>query len=269
MADKGANGMPPGFSMPLGASLYASPPYEFRRADQAWVQYEADPEKVAQLLPPGVVPDSDPPVCEAWVCWYPWTTFGPFHEAYIMVRVVVDGVRYWYQPVIFTDNEVPLAAGREIWGFAKKLAVMRWDWGGAGLGGNRGEQLMFTVERPAGNRIMTLTMAPERLYEPSDREGLPVLSFRHLPPSEEGRKPAASELVRLDVNGALYKGADGRPEFWAGRGSVTLPSTSQIDPWHLLAPTKVLGAYWTTADFSLPLGTVVKDYVAEGYFDEG
>ena len=47
MADKGANGMPAGFSMPLGASLYASPPYEFRRADQAWVQYEADPEKVA------------------------------------------------------------------------------------------------------------------------------------------------------------------------------------------------------------------------------
>ena len=222
---------------------------------------------MARLLPPGVVPDSDPPVCEAWVCSYPWTTFGPYNEAYIMVRVVVDGVRYWYQPVIFTDNEAPLAAGREIWGFAKKLAVMRWDWGGAAGGGAHGEQLIFTVDRPASQRIMTLTMAPERLFDPAERESLPVLSFRHLPPSEEGRLPAASELVRLDVAGSLYHGADGRPEFWTGRGSVSMDATSATDPWHLLKPTRILGAYWTTCDFGLPLGTVVKDYVAEGYFE--
>ncbi len=255
-----------GFSMPLVAPLYPEPPYEFRRADQAWIQYEADVEDVSRMLPPGVVPDSSPAVCEAWACSYPWTTFGPYLEAYIMVRVIVDGVRYWYQPVIFTDNEVPLAAGREIWGFAKKLAVMRWDWGGASRGGVRGEQLLFTVERPAGQRIMTLTMAPERMFEPSNRESLPVLSFRHLPSSQEGRPPAASELVRLDVAGSLYRGADGRPEFWTGRGSVNMDATSTTDPWHLLGPTRILGAYWTTSDFSLPLGKVVKDYVAEGHF---
>jgi acetoacetate decarboxylase len=179
-----------------------------------------------------------------------------------MVRVVVDGVRYWYQPVIFTDSEVPLAAGREVWGFAKKLAVMSWDWGGASRGGTRNEQLLFTVERPAGQRIMTFTMAPEAPFPPSERENLPVLSFRHLPPSEEGAPPAASELVRLDVAGALYKSADGTPEFWTGRGSVSFDARSTIDPWHVFTPTKILGAYWTTADFSLPLGTVVKDYLA-------
>ena len=156
-----SDSMPPGFSMPLGASLYPPPPYEFRRADQAWIQYEVDTEAIKQMLPPGVEPDSDPAVCEAWVCWYPWSTLGPYHEAYIMVRVVVEGVRYWYKPVIFTDSEVPLAAGREVWGFAKKLAVMSWDWGGASRGGTRNEQLLFTVERPAGQRIMTFTMAPE------------------------------------------------------------------------------------------------------------
>ena len=254
--------MPEGFSMPLGASLYPPPPYEFRRAEQAWVQFEADSEAVRSMLPPGVEPDSDPAVCEAWVCWYPWTTFGPYNEAYIMVRVVVDGVRYWYQPVIFTDNEVPLGAGREIWGFAKKLAVMQWDWGGAARGGLRNEQLLFTVERPAGQRIMTFSMAPERPYDSSQREYLPVLSFRHLPPSEEGRPPAASELVRLDVAGSVYTAANGVPEFWTGRGSVSFDAVSQIDPWHLFRPTRILGAYSATVDFSLPLGVVVKDYLA-------
>ena len=71
------------------------------------------------MLPPGVVPDSDPPICQLCVCDYPSTTFGPYLEAFIMVRVKVDDVRYWYQPVIFTDREPALAAGREIWGFAK------------------------------------------------------------------------------------------------------------------------------------------------------
>jgi acetoacetate decarboxylase len=254
--------MPPGFSMPLGASLYAAPPYEFRRAQQSWITYEVDADTVNALLPPGVVADSDPAVCEAWVSWYPWTTFGPFHEAYIMVRVIVDGVRYWYQPYIFTDSEVPLAAGREIWGFAKKLAVMQWDWGGAARGGTRNEQLLFTVERPAGQRIMTLTMAPEKLYDGADRETLPVLSFRYIPPSEEGRPPAASELVRLDVNSSVYTAADGSLDMWTGRGSVSFDANSLVDPWHVLAPNRILGAYMVTCDFSLTLGTVVKDYLA-------
>jgi hypothetical protein len=43
---------------------------------------------------------------------------------------------------------------------------------------------------------------------------------------------------------------------------VSFDAVSQIDPWHLFTPTKILGAYWATVDFSLPLGIVVKDYLA-------
>lgn len=252
-----------GFSMPLGASLYAAPPYEYRKAQQSWITYEAaDPHAVRAMLPPGVEADAEVPVCHAMVCWYPWTTFGPYHESWICVRVLVDGVRYWYMPVIYTDNEVPLAAGREIWGYPKKLATMRWDWGGAGDGGPLGEQLVFTVDRPRAQRIMTYTFAPDRVADPEELEVLPFLSWRHLPPSAEGRAPAASELVALDVASSLYHAADGRPELYAGRGAVTFPSSSAIDPWHRFAAGEVLSAVWANVDFVLPLGRVVKDYLA-------
>jgi len=256
-----------GFSMPLGGSAYPAPPHHFRGAEQAWATYEADREAVATMLPPGVLADSDPPVCATWVCWYPWTTFGPYHEAYVMVRVQVEGVRYWYQPVIFTDNEIPLTAGREIWGFGKKLAVMRWDWGGAAAGGLRAEQLMFTAERPAGNRILTFTMAMDRLAEPDEVEGLPVLSLRYLPPSDPERAPAAAELVRLDVESTIRDAGALGLDLWAGRASVNLSATSAVDPWHLFAPVRMIDAFFAVSDFSLPLGTVVKDYVAEGHFE--
>ena len=45
-----------------------------------------------------------------------------------------------------------------------------------------------------------------------------------------------------------------------------MDSPSTVDPWYLLAPRRILSGYVQTTDFSLPLGTVVKDYVAAGVF---
>jgi acetoacetate decarboxylase len=246
-----------GFSAPFGASLYPPPPYHFRGAQRAVATYEANAESVREMLPPGVIADSTPPICQAWVCWYPWTSFGPFHEAYIFVRVTLDGQRYWYQPVIFTDSEPPLAAGREIWGFAKKMAHMKWQFAS--------EQLIFTVDRPAGKRIMTFTMSLDRLADSTEFEAHPVLSFRYLPPSDLSRPPAAAELVRLEATRVLHQTAGLGPDLWAGRVSVTMDSRSEVDPWYLFAPIgRCSSGLVQTTDFSLPLGTVVKDYVAEG-----
>jgi acetoacetate decarboxylase len=246
-----------GFSIPFGGSLYPPPPHHFRGAERVFATYEADPEKVARLLPPGVEADSDPPICQAWGCRYPWSVFGAFLEAYIFIRVRFGEARYWYQPLIFTNSEPPLAAGREIWGFAKKLGTMDWRM--------EGEQILFTAERPAGKRIMTLTLALDRLGDPSELEPLPVLSLRYLPPSAPDRLPAAAELIEIVPPRALHETAGLGPDLWAGRAAVTMDSPSEVDPWHLCAPAgRILSGFTSTTDFSLPLGTVVKDYVADG-----
>ena len=66
--------------------------------------------------------------------------------------------------------------------------------------------------------------------------------------------------------GALHESPGLGKVLWSGRASVTMDSPSTVDPWYLLAPRRILGGYVQTTDFSLPLGTVVKDYVAEGLF---
>jgi hypothetical protein len=48
-----------------------------------------------------------------------------------------------------------------------------------------------------------------------------------------------------------------------------MDSPSEVDPWHLLAPRMILTGHVQTTDFSLPLGTVVKGYIAEGLFESG
>ena len=257
------------YSLPIGPGpAYGPPPYLYRGVEDIFISYEADPEGVAALLPPGLEAADEVPVCIAWGRWIPFSSFGPYHEAYVMIRTVLDGTTYLYQPFIFTDNEIPLVAGREIWGFAKKLAVMERHSGGAG-GTPFGEQMLFTTERPRGQRIMTMSITCEQVFDPSGLEDLPVLSTRLIPSAEADKPPSVAELVRLDVTAPLHRSADGTPMLFTGRASVSMDARSITDPWHLLAPTKVLQGWFGVFDFDLYHGRVVKDYLAEGAVYDG
>ena len=250
------------FSLPIGpGGAYAPPPYTYRGVEDIFIAYEADPEGVEALLPPGLEAADETPVCLAWGRWVPFSSFGPYHEAYVMIRAAFEGQTYLYQPFIFTDNEIPLVAGREIWGYAKKLAVMRRSSGGAGE--PFGEQMLFTVERPRGHRIMTMAIACDALADPAELDDVPVLSTRVIPNSEPDRPPSVAELVRLDVTAPLHTSADGTPKLWTGRASVTMDARSPVDPWHLLAPTRILQGWFGVFDFDLYHGKVVHDYLQD------
>jgi acetoacetate decarboxylase len=249
-----------GFSMPLGASLYPPPPYEFRDAEQVSICFTADASAAARLLPPGLEVADSPAQCEVRVCNYHWSVFGPFHESYALIRVRdIDGSLYWYLPLIFTDNEAPLAAGRELWGYPKKLALMRWSWG-RDLGDRPANELLhFATERPSDTPLFSVTFAPERQANPTERHGLSVVSRRVIPASEQGRQPAADELIVVGYSKSLQRDATGAPKLWAGQGSFSVGVRTDLDPWYLLTPIEVTGSYWQVSDFALPAGSVLRD----------
>ena len=180
-----------------------------------------------------------------------------------MVRAVFEGQVYLYQPFIFTDNEIPLVAGREIWGFAKKLATMKRSSGGGGAE-MFGEQMLFTTERPIGQRIMTMSIACEAIANPSELEDVPVLSTRVIPSSEEGR-PAVGGRARAVGRGRVRSTrAPTAPRSCTRAGpSLTMDARSPVDPWHLLAPTRVVQGWYGVFDFDLYHGKVVHDYLAD------
>ena len=177
-----------------------------------------------------------------------------------MVDVMLGDTRYMYQPSILVDNDIPLGAGREIWGYAKKIAVIEHNWGGDVM--PYMEQLLLTVERPRGQRLMTASMVCDRKASPEELAESPVLSYRHIPSAETAERPSVSELVRLDVTGALRKSADGSPELYAGRAALTLASTA-ADSWHQLAPVRILGGFFAVVDFDLDFGRVVHNYLTD------
>ena len=110
---------------------------------------------------------------------------------------------------------------------------------------------------------MTVSIACDELQDPAEMEDLPVLSTRIIPNSEADKPPSVAELVRLDVEAHIHNSADGTPKLWRGRGSVTMDSPSQVDPWYLLAPVEILDGYFGIYDFDLYHGKVVRDYLSE------
>ena len=220
--------------------------------------FDAHAEGLASLLPAHVEIDADDEGlvrCEIRVCWYPWSSYGPFHETYLLVRARHHGELIWFLPVIMTDNEVPLAAGREVWGYAKKIASMQWRFDATTAG-----QVLFTMERPQGQRLLTVTFAPQRRAQPSERVGYHVMSHRHI----TGSSGTVSELVLLGGSKTLRRSANGELDLWFGVGSVTVGAASALDPWHLARPVRVHGAFWQISDFALEPGRVVDDLAVGG-----
>jgi acetoacetate decarboxylase len=251
-----------GYALPVSGGLYPPPPYLYRGAKAIIASYEADPAAIAGLLPPGLTPLEDPPVCLAWVVHYPFSTLGVYNETIMLIRVSFEGEPYTFCPFIYVDNDAALACGRELWGFPKKFASM--GYASPAGGSPFGEQLMFTVERPAGKRLLTVTMNPERLAAAGEVSFLPALTLRRIPNSRPGAgKPSICELIRTDFSAVPVTSAAGTPELWTGRCSVTMDSASEFDPLAVLAPVRTLGAVYAVADITLPLGTPVRDYLAE------
>jgi acetoacetate decarboxylase len=251
-----------GFNQPITAPLYPDPPYYYRGAQVLLGMYEAaDTDAVRRHLPPGVTVAEDPAVCITWVCHYPFSTFGTYNELIQLVRVKYEDEVYLYCPLIYTDAEAPLAAGREVWGWPKKMADLKFINGGTGPGFR--EMMQFEMERPSRKRICTVTFNPERPATMEDVGNTPHLTLRYMPGPEAGAKPSVCELIRTEPSTVPHITADGSPMIWWGRCTVTMDSPSVVDPMSDFAPGKMLPSIYGVFDWTLPQGRVVHDFLSE------
>lgn len=247
-----------GYSMPAGmAEPYRALPHVYRDAEDVVIPFTAAADAVAALLPPLVEPLADPVPCWFKARWAPYSPHGAYHEAYIAAGVHFAGEAYRFVCLIMTDQEAPLVAGREIWGYPKKLAAIRCSWSGTRASG---DQMTALVERPAGAVLARAAMMLDRQGEPAELTGHPALSLK-LIPSAQGGAPDVAQLVRLHGDTSLAKGASGTPFLYAGRASLDFPGASAVDPWHRFAPLAVGTAHFLRADLVHHPGQVIHDYL--------
>jgi acetoacetate decarboxylase len=150
---------------------------------------------------------------------------------------------------MYLDDEAPIAAGREIWGFPKKLANPKLE--------VVSDTLTGTLDY-AGQRVAIGTMAYK--YENLSRHPAKTVAslsklqcLLKLIPDVDG-KPKIAQLVGLHLTEITVKGS------WSG------PARLHLVP-HVNAPVadlpvrKVLGGRHFVADLTLPGGHVLVDYM--------
>lgn len=237
------------FAMPLTSPAYPPGPYRFVDREYLIITYRTDPEKLRALVPEPLMIDA-PLVKYEFIRMPNSTGFGDYTESGQVIPVSFQGRHGGYTHCMFLNDEGPIAGGRELWGFPKKLAEPR---------------LKAEVDTLIGTldygpvRIATGTMGFK--HQPADHAA--VLASMLTPnfllkiiPHVDGT-PRICELVEYTLEDVTLKGA------WTGPGALSLMP-------HALAPVaelpvlEIVSATHILADLTLGLGRVVHDYLNPG-----
>lgn len=234
------------FAMPLTNPAYPPGPYRFVDREFLIITYRSDPEKLRAVVPEPLELDQ-PLVRYEFIRMPDSTGFGDYTETGQVIPVSFAGRKGGYCHCMFLNDEPPIAGGRELWGFPKKLA---------------NPSLTIDIDTIVGTldygpvRVATATMGyKHRLADiAAVRAALAASNFLlKIIPHVDGT-PRICELVEYYLEDITVKGA------WTGPGSLSLQP-------HALAPVaelpvlEIVSVLHILSDLTLGLGKVVHDYL--------
>ena len=109
------------FAMPLTSPAYPVGPYRFVDREFLIITYRTDPQKLRELVPEPLQVE-EPLVKFEFIRMPDSTGFGDYTESGQVIPVTFKGRKGGYSHCMFLDDHPPIAGGRELWGFPKKLA---------------------------------------------------------------------------------------------------------------------------------------------------
>src|SRR5207249_7474454 len=108
------------FSMPLHSPSYPPGPYRFINREYMIITYRTDRAALEKVVPKPLE-IVDPVVKYEFIRMPDSTGFGDYTESGQVIPVRFSGEIGGYVHAMFLDDDPPIAGGRELWGFPKKL----------------------------------------------------------------------------------------------------------------------------------------------------
>ncbi|MEO0747123.1 MAG: acetoacetate decarboxylase [Pseudomonadota bacterium] len=112
-------------SMPPGNPSYPVGPYRFIDREYLVITYRTDPAAIRQMLPEPLEPDGSDTVMYEWIDMPDSSGFGSYSESGVVIPCTFNGQPVNYTAMMFLNDEPPITAGREIWGFPKRWGEPR------------------------------------------------------------------------------------------------------------------------------------------------
>jgi acetoacetate decarboxylase len=234
------------FSMPLCSPSFPPGPYRFIHREFLTITYRTDPERLRALVPEPLELD-EAMVKFEFIRMPDSTGFGDYTESGQVIPVRLGGEHGAYVHAMYLNDDAPIAAGRELWGFPKKLA----------------SPCLSVVK---DTLLGTLDYGPVRIATASmgyKHQGLELEAVRQtllapgfllkIIPHVDGT-PRICELVRYQLEDVVVHGA------WTGPAALELAHHA-LAPVAQLPVLEVISASHILSDLTLGLGSVVYDYL--------
>jgi acetoacetate decarboxylase len=235
------------YAMPFTSPAYPVGPYRFVNREFMIITYRTDPAKLRAVVP-APLEVTEPLVKYEFIRMPDSTGFGDYTESGQVIPVRLGDQHGGYVHAMFLDDDPPIAGGRELWGFPKKLAqpVLRVE----------RDTLLGTLDY-GGVRIATGSMGYKHRALPEDRlrAALAEPGFLLKIISHVDGSPRICELVRYFLTDVVVKGG------WTGPAALSL-APHALAPVAELPVREVVSAAHIVADLTLGLGEVVHDYIA-------
>lgn len=238
------------FAMPYMNPAYPKGPYEMFGREFFIISYRTDPELMRKAVPEPLT-IKDPIVNYEFIRMPDCSSgFGNFTESGQILSVVdQDGNAGGYSNYLFLDNEAPLAGGRELWGFPKKMAKPTL--------GVDGDALVGTLDY-GRIRVANGTMGYKYARMDADAESKKMMATPNyllkIIPNPDG-SAGVCQLVRYHAQNVRVAQA------WTGPAQLELFK-------HALAPVadlpvlEIVGAKHLVCEtYTIGLGEVVVDYL--------
>jgi acetoacetate decarboxylase len=236
-------------SIPATGPSYPFGPFHFVNREYFAVLYESDPAAIRQALPEPLEPAGDNLVAFDFMRTPDASGFGTYTASALVIPATLKGVRYNFIAQMYLDDDAPIAAGREIWGFPQKYGQPE------------------------------LKVASDTLTGILNYNGLPVangsMAYKHESHADDLQK-TVMVLTPPQVTLKVLPGPDGKPAI-AQLVTFTMENVKVTGSWHgparleliphVNAPVAdlpvrrvVLGRHFI-ADLTLPYGKVLHDYL--------
>lgn len=113
---------PVDYSMPRQCGLYPPPPYTYPKMRSLVALFEISMDEKAKYLPNEFKPMN---LFDAvFILEYPDSSIGPYNENLILLSCTYNNSPGLYVFNIYVDSDIAMAAGREIWGYCKKMCTI-------------------------------------------------------------------------------------------------------------------------------------------------
>ena len=234
------------FAMPLTSPAYPVGPYKFYNREYLIITYRTDIDKLRAVVPEPLQV-TDPIVKYEFIRMPDSTGFGDYTESGQVIPVTFNGRKGGYTHCMFLDDHPPIAGGRELWGFPKKLGSPKLQVHTDTLIGELRYGPLLVAVGTMGYKHKEADLAATKASLETPNWLLKII------PHVDG-SPRICEIVEYYLRDVTLKGA------WTGPGQLELFH-------HALAPVaelpvlEVLSATHILADLTLDLGKVVHDYL--------